>query len=371
MGLVVTDAVLESMIRVLEVKLLKLEIKTMSFDSAAHDSAFQNSSRVAQRTVTYSKKDGLDQNADVRLLFHGLLWFTFHGTDECEIGIHNTTQGHIFPQRYPHELDVSVWTITGCTTGQRRCTLFDNPDHRIGNPKNIEGIQIDVNNPRAGTSGVYVYEKDPFRKPPEPQSGNDPNDWRWVLDFEQAPFYAGGIQLNPDAVNPVVSINHGLFYTLLKTTSTFQLLPGSDTPISIGHVAQYLGCNIYLEPNGEVKVTIRYRFPHPSKTFTLRKAANTCYEIDITNDCYKNNDHCVFEKPDHPTDKKKRNDFYLYYDCFDVPDGFEEIGLKQSAGGTPPSLPPYICYQERQDRKESNNESPCGSVVAGRGGNGT
>ena len=344
----------------------------MSIDSGANDGASENSSRVAQRTVTYSVKDVLDPNADVRLLFHGLLWFTFHSMDECEIGIHNTTQGHIFPHRYPHELDVLAWTITaGCGTAHRTCTPLDNPNHRIGNPKNIEGIQIDVNNPKAGTEGVYVFEHGEFKKPPDDQSGNHPNDWRWVLDLEQEPFYEHGIQLNPETVNPVISINHGLFYTLLKTTSTFDLLKGGNAPKPIGNVAQYLGCNIYLEPNGEVKVTIRYRFPHPSKTFTLRKAANTCYEIDITNDCYKNGHHCVFDRPDHPTDKRKRNDFYLYYDCFDVPDGYEEIGLKQNTSERPPSLPPYICYEEGQDRKESNNESPCGAVVAGRGGNGT
>jgi hypothetical protein len=250
-----------------------------------------------------------------------------------------------------------------------RCS--HHPKDHIGNPKNIEGIQIDVNNARAGTEGVYVFEHGDFKKPPEDQSGNHPNDWRWVLDFEQEPFYPRGIQLNPDTVNPVVSINHGLFYTLLKTTSTFELLRGGGTPMPIGNVAQYLGANIYLEPNGEVKLTIRYSFPRPSKTVTLRKAANTCYQIDITNDCFKGGDHCRFEKPDHPTDKRKRNDFYLYYDCFDVPNGSEEIELrKNGSSGSPPTLPAYVCTEQRsKEYIDSNNDSPCGSVVAGRGGN--
>src|SRR3569832_154854 len=93
----------------------------MSIDSAANDSGSENSSRAAQKTVSYSVKDTLPPNPDVRLLFHGLLWFTFHGIDECEIGIHNTTQGHILPHRYPHELNLQVWTITGCGTAQRNC----------------------------------------------------------------------------------------------------------------------------------------------------------------------------------------------------------------------------------------------------------
>jgi hypothetical protein len=65
----------------------------MSIDSAATDSAPENSSRLVQAPVSYSKKDTLPDDPDVRLLFHGLLWFTFHGIDECQIGIHNTTQG--------------------------------------------------------------------------------------------------------------------------------------------------------------------------------------------------------------------------------------------------------------------------------------
>lgn len=326
----------------------------MSIDSAA------------QKTVTYQVKDYLPPNPDVRLTFHGLLWFTYHGIDECLIGIHNTA--HSSSHRHQHKLNLRIWTITGCGTAQQSSTNELIP---IGNPKDIEGIQIDVNNPKDDRRGVYVFQKDPFDLPPNSQSGNHPNDWRWVLDFEKRPFYPDGIKLKPETVSSVISINHGLFYTLHKTTSTFELLPGSGGPIAIGNVAQYLGGNIYLKNDGEVKLTVRYPFPKLPIERPLRWAAGTCYQIDITNDCYHGGNYCTFDKPDHPSDKKKRNDFYLYYDCFNVPSGAHEIGLKMKQHADAHQLPDYIVYENKsKEHLDSNNDSPCGSVVAGRGGNG-
>jgi len=320
--------------------------------------------------MSYSVKDSLPPNPDVRLLFHGLLWFTFHGPDECLIGIHNTA--HSSGHTHQHKLNLAIWTITGCGTPQQRVTRETIP---IGNPKDIEGIQIDVNNPRDDSRGVYVFQRDPFDLPPNSQSGNHLNDWRWVLDFEKPPFYPGGIKLKPETVSSVISINHGLFHTVQPTTSTFELLPGSGAPIAIGNVAQHLGGNIYLKNDGEVKLTVRYPFPKPPiEKPPLRWAAGTCYQIDITNDCYHGGNVCMFPRPDHPSDKKQRNDFYLYYDCFDVPSGAREIGLKMKQHFDPPHLPDYVIFenesQESQKYFFSNNDSPCGSVVAGRGGNG-
>jgi hypothetical protein len=342
----------------------------MPLDNPSANTESENTSMTEQRTVTYSVKDDQPrENPDVLLLFHGLLWFTFHGTDECQIGIHNTTKGNILTHRYPHELEITIWTITGCDTAQRTCTP---KKFRIGNPKTIEGIQIDVNNPKPNSTGVHVYQHEPFNRPPHSQDQNDPKDWRWVLDFEQEPFYRDGIKLKPEKVNPVISINHGLFYTLHKTTTTFDLLPGSGAPVPIGNVAQYIGGNIDLENNGEVTITIRRSFPHESDRCTLKWIAGTCYQIDITNDCFKDNERCYFKKPEDPNHKKDRNDFYLYYDCFDVPSGFHEIGLKKSGSAQAERLPAYVCQDETHTKEyiKSNNDSPCGSVVAGRGGNG-
>ena len=321
--------------------------------------------------VTYYVKDYLPPNPDVLMVFHGLLWFTYHGIDECLIGIHNTTHGHLLHHHHQHDLKLCITKITGRGTAQRRYERQSIPIP--GNPKDIEGIQIDVNNPHDDKRGVYVYQKDPFYRPPHSQEGNDCHDWRWVLDFEQPPFYHDPIKLKPKTVSSVISINHGLFYTLRRTTSTFELLPGSGESVPIGNVAQFLGGNIYLKDDGDVTLTVRYPFPKESITRTLKRMPGTYYQIDIRNDCLKpDGTYCKFEKPDHPTDKKKRNDFYLYYDCFKVPSGAHEIGLKLKQRGEAPHLPDYVVYEnESQEHLDANNDSPCGAVVAGRGGNGT
>src|SRR5262245_7158377 len=135
----------------------------MSLDDASPATDSELTPFDAPRTVTYSaKSDPPSERPDVLLLFHGLLWFTFHAADDCKIEIHNTTKGHIFTHRYPHELDVTIWKITNCGTAQRLCT---SEKFHIGDPKTIEGILIDVNNPKAGTSGVHVYQHDPFTRP--------------------------------------------------------------------------------------------------------------------------------------------------------------------------------------------------------------
>jgi hypothetical protein len=216
---------------------------------------------------------------------------------------------------------------------------------------------------------VYVYEKGDFNRPEDPNHLNDPNDWRWALDFEDRLFYPTGIKLKPKTVSSVISINHGLFYTLQKTTSTFELLRGSGDPVEIGNVAQYLAGNIYLKPDGEVKLTVRYPFPRQPEIMTLPWIDGTRYQIDISNDCQKHNEPCRFQRPDHPTDKKQRNDFYLYYDCFHVPSGAHEIGLKLKQHNDPPPLPDYFYTEEKSpEHHTANNDSPCGAVVASRGG---
>src|SRR5689334_7470031 len=197
----------------------------------------------AAKPMSYSvTQNPPPDNPDVRIIFDGLLWFLFHGSDECQVGIHNSTQGR--PHPHTHELNVNLWTITGCNTAQSQCTIDQHP---IGNPKNITGISIDVNKPNPNYAGVHVYQKDnnPFNR-------NDPNndlmDWRWVLDFEKEPFYPAGIKLDGAKINPSVSINHGTFYTLLLTTSKFGLLrPNGSLFTELGRVPRYVAANIYLD----------------------------------------------------------------------------------------------------------------------------
>jgi hypothetical protein len=311
--------------------------------------------------MSYSVTHDLPDNPDVRIIFDGLLWFLFHGTDECQVGIHNTTQGRSHP--HPHELNVNLWTITGCNTAQPQCTL---EAHSIGNPKSIAGISVDVNNSRF--DGVHVFQKDDNQFDRLDDQNNHPNDWRWILDFEKEPFYPSGIKLDGTKINPSVSINHGTFYTLHLTSSKYGLLrPNNTLYTQLGRVPQYMAANIYLNTGGNVVLGIRRPLSSASEFRTLQKVPGTCYEIDIQNACFD----CSFNPSSSV--ETARNDFYLYYDTFTQASSRPHFALKRTEAHTPQSLPPGLCFPQdaRVQRKmESNNEAPCGPVGAGGGGGG-
>ena len=326
------------------------------------DISFESQTRriLAAKPKSYSVTHDLPDQPDVRVVFDGLMWFLFHGADEGQVGIHNTTHGR--PHPHLHELNVNIWTITGCNTSQRQCTLDPHP---IGNPKSLAGISIDVNNSQF--DGVHVFQKDnnPFdREDPN----NHPNDWRWVLDFEDEPFYPSGIHLDATKINPSLSINHGTFYTLHLTTSKFSLLrPNNTLYKALGRVPQYVAANIYLKDGGDVVLGIRRPLSSASEFKRLTKTPGTCYEIDIQNACFD----CDFDPGS--SSETGRNDFYLYYETFTQGSGRPKFSLKRTESHPAQNLPPFLCFpQIAQLRKhiDSNNEAPCGSVTAGGGGGG-
>lgn len=314
---------------------------------------------------TYYRKDYLPSDPPtVTLLFEGLLWFLFHGKEECQVAIHNETWSATHP--HAHELHVQIWDkITGCGSGQSCGTPKTIP---LGDVREFDGIQIDVNRPHPDHKNVYVYEKlrDEHGRPVKP-----PEDWRWVPDFEKPPLFPNGIKLEAKDVNPGIWINHGLFYTLLKTTYEFEVrkgLTGGPGP-NIGNVALLVGGNIYLEKDGDVTLTVRRRFPGRSEIYTLPWAANKCYQIDIRNMCR----HC---EPNHYG--AWQNDFYLYNSTFTVPPSTPKpIYRLHRRGSRNPDAPKYlefarsVCGTESfQEKIASSNEAPCGPVCAGAGGNG-
>jgi len=320
------------------------------------------------KAKTYVTTRDLPSRPQVRLLFEGLLWFVFHGKDECQVGIHNTTHagsGH----PHQHDLDIKVWTIeSGCHTAGKVCKLRR---LHIGDPKTIAGIQIDVNSPV--TEGVYVYQRNPFNRF---GTSSDPNDWRWVLDLEEDEFYADGIQLKDMTINPGVSINHGVFHTLHRTTSTFKLVPDDDTvPIEVGRLPMLVGCNIELKTGGDVTLVVRRTFPSKSIVLPLKLEGDKCYQIDIRNICVKGNSRCP---PGEYGDDE--NDFYMFNENFTRPLGTPEYTLSRVVHNTVEEPPPYLCFtpddmsafEEKQTPKglRSSNDAPCGPLGAGGGGGG-
>lgn len=313
--------------------------------------------------MTHSIKNVLLPDPTVQLVFEGLLWFIFHDSEECQIGIHNTTQGTSVPHDHPHFLEIDVWTIeSGCGTSAKVCGRPEKIS--IGNPKTISSIQINASMPKE--NGVQVYQKDPFDR--LNNDASDPKDWRWVFDFEKDPFYPKGIKLHPEKINPSISINNGLFYTLHKTSSTFELLPlGGTGSQKVGNAVHFVGGNIYLKEGGEVTLTIRRPAPVPPTVKHLTLKDGVCYQIDIRNVCKKNHQPCAFT-PDDPV-IEERNDFYLYYETFTKPSDRPVYTLKLDTPGPAGDFPPEICLEtDVVERIESSKDSPCGSVTAGGGG---
>jgi hypothetical protein len=326
------------------------------------------------KTSTFSATEDLPDDPHVMLLFEGLLWFMYHGTDECQIGIHNATHGGLFPHAHRHDLEIKVWErATTCDPQPNQSCCALKPDVRvnpikIGDPRTITGIQIDVNRPLM--EGVYVYQKGPFSRP-DFEGKNDPADWRWLIDFDKDLYHPQGIRLNPRYVNPGIWINSGTFFTLAKTTYNFDLHPDSGTDIPMGNVALIAGGAIALQPGGNVRLTIRRAYPDDPTIITLPYDADKRFQIDIRNACVNGaGKRCT--RDDYGSDA---NDFYLYNNTFTRPSGTRRYVLrrrerrpKQLAYDRPHTTRKTCFDPEDYETVKSNNEAPCGPVGAGYGG---
>jgi len=291
----------------------------------------------------------------IRIIFHGLLCLFFEGNRGCYVGTHNTTgAGH----KHPHQYVVRVWKKTN---GQ--CPPRPQYEHTIGNPQHKPTLNIAVTNPDQ-LDGTYVYTRGPFTRP-DSDNRNDPNDWRWMIDFDEV--NSLGTRVNHEKLGNGVRIDNGLFYTLRKTCAKFALRPGGqpdDTKdIPFGSVAQIIAANIYLKPDGMVTLSGGpFRDPLP-----LQAGQGESYQIDIFNDCHDGQKKCEFT-PTHPSKKEERNDFYLYYQIFDppAPDEYELVLSKpcKKALDIDRELKEMgVC---EVDRERSTDDAPCGATGFGR-----
>ncbi|MBV9923757.1 MAG: hypothetical protein JOZ96_01855 [Acidobacteria bacterium] len=319
------------------------------------DSARAAAPRARTLAVWPESQQGLPaQEPTVRLIFHGLLCILFDGSSGCFVGTHNTSAhaGHPHPHRYV----IQVWRREGGV-----CHSLHEP-YDIGDPKSASRLDVRVANPDL-IDGTYVYTRDPFERP-DPAGGNDPHDWRWVIDFDD--MYPGGVTLNPDAVMNGVTINNGLFYTLRKTCSKFLFRPEDDdsgaSDTQLGSVAHYVAANIYLKPDDGAVTLSGGPFDVP---LTLRPEPGVTFQVDITNNCNDGDPGCQFDS-DPAQPKEKRSDFFLYYEAFDQGDEPElELILSDPC---PKLLNIDAEFIEMgvcpSSRVRSSDDTPCGAVGA-------
>lgn len=326
--------------------------------------------RAKEKTQTYIPTDYLSDDPEVSLLFEGLLWFKYHGSEECQVGIHNSTKTS-WPFAHQHELDVKVWEKN---KDGSNCKVIAGPYHYADPKKEITGIQIDVNSPEK--EGVYVFQKGDYFHRPDYEGKNNRDDWRWLIDFEYRPLYPEGITLDAEDINPGIWVNHGTFFTLVKTTYDFDLRSTFGGEVHhLGNVGLIAGGNIDLKPGGDVRLTIRRPYPHESVIVPpLKYDAQKRYQIDIRNDCMKNGVPC---KPQDYGLGNDHNDFHLYNKTFKEPPGRRKYTLhrvqkhqsmdKIAFSGRADK---YCFTKTDKEHIESNNEAPCGPVCAGGGGSG-
>ncbi|HEX8501096.1 MAG TPA: hypothetical protein VF659_10955 [Pyrinomonadaceae bacterium] len=293
----------------------------------------------------------------VRVVFHGLLCLSFDGSAACRVGTHNTSAGP--GHSHPHRFVVDVWEKNGGV-----CPNQPTHHKHVGNPKSVSRLDITATNPEL-LDGTYVYARDTFTRP-DPADANDPNDWRWVVDFDR--LYPAGVSVNEDTLLNGVKLNNGLFYTVWKTCSKFLLRPSGQpagpSDIQLGSVAHYIAADIFLRPGDGVVTLSGGPFRRPLK---LPAAGDKTYQVDITNNCTDGHNDCQFDPAPH-NPKERRNDFFLYYDVFAPrPDPEYEMVLAE-----PCAAPPDFdrVFRERgicsNRLLRSSDDAPCGAVGVSR-----
>ena len=151
-----------------------------------------------------------------------------------------------------------------------------------------------------------------FFQPPITSGSYHDNDFRWLPNLEGPAWYDTNLVKRPNVYKPELVVTNGLFYTLHKTAATFRRQTGDGNPahvMEIGHVADYIGANIYLKPGGSVRLTVQ------GKDITLPQAPGVSYEVHFDNHCKKKaNPGASCEFNPYDPEETERNDFYMHRD---------------------------------------------------------
>lgn len=283
------------------------------------------------------RKYDLHSTESVKLIFYGLMAIWRNADQHCLIGFHSKDSG-----KHKHQLMVTAYR----REGGGACTRLYPPEMVPPGGK----LELEVSRPDV-FDGVYFFQ------PPLTSGRLHENDFRWVPNLE-GPAWYDQVLPRKQVHDPVLKVRNGLFYTLMKTLSTFrrQKFDGSSDVLYLGSIAEYVAANIYLETGGQVSLAL------PSRTIPLPQAANVTYEVHFMNHCLKKGTStpCDDFKPYH-TDKTERSDFYMHFDGIDLPASSElELVVAQGATGSGPE----ICGGSK-----ASDEAPCSAAgYGGRGG---
>lgn len=306
----------------------------------------------------------------VVLSFHGLMGFAYNQEHRyCEVGVHCKAPHHEF------RIEVYEYEV-----GQKKGKLVYRRKFGKAEYAPMDYIRIDIVNPWA--RGVNFYMPPSYKIDAQTEEVTaDDNDFRLVPDLEGPLFYERRLKKKSGAYKPKMHIKHGTFYTLSSTTKGFRREAPNDAK-PLGKVARIVAANISLNQDGYVALRIgdeEVRLAPeplsgspPQGKFYIAHFDNSCDQFD-----------CDY-KPKSPK-KEKRNDFYLYYETFEIPSDKEEYELhlgqtsaqdEAESGEHEVTSPPladvgvealtFIASAIPFLEARSNDEAPCGGSGYGK-----
>src|ERR1700738_146448 len=261
-----------------------------------------------------------DINLGVRLIFAGMVSFTYKGT-EARAVFHRESA--------PHKLKIIAFEHTG-----DKCNVI------YRNEKVPKGARMDlrINNK---TSDARFFQGSTFNR--STYQGDD-KDFRWLLDLEKPPCNNGKVHRKQDKFNTKLKVGHGVFYTYKHTGSTFLYDDGSGDYPKLGYVPKAIATDIELAADECVSFKINGKRILPDSF-----CYGTKYEIFFLNEC----DITCSD-----------SDFYLVFDAIENPKRFN---LKlETANDNGPTT--GLCLTIPSIHK-LNDEAPCmGGGFGGGGG---
>ena len=286
----------------------------------------------------------LPTDGNVFLIFHGLFLFANRRGDSVEVGVHNDAPDHKF------RIEAWEFDASGTVTPVK-----------VGNIPTAP-IILDVRSPR--TSGTHFFQ------PPEIAGALDGRDWRLVPDLEGEDFYNEKLAKIPGTLRPVITINHGIFYTELPTKFEFVRISAGNVGdvVDLGRIAFYAAADISHAQGGQVTL----KAGGQNIVEPVEATGGKRYVIYFSNSCPPDKTPCQFT-PNSPI-KEDRNDFHLYFRAARVPPRKHEfLMVKKSGRPSQPPQTPTPPIQRFFDLRllervapRSTHEAPCGATGYGK-----
>jgi hypothetical protein len=251
----------------------------------------------------------------VRLIFAGLLGFCFTSRGTCQVGFRNTAG---------HKPKIVIFENPGCNDH----TLYPGPS----------AMSLGI----TGAFGTPSVTSHQGNFPPDRLTG-DREDIRWLIDL--ADWFPGSVA-QPGMFSPILEVFHGMFFTLVRSNSTFNQTLSNGIPVNpMGYVSRYLGVDIELRSKQSVTLQIGGASP-----IHLPSGASTSAEVVFANECVDCNTSdfhdLIAALGSVPTD----------YDLgVDIP-----VNLQNLPGG---------CFQTAKGPFSEFNTDPSPCMGAGFGGN--